>query len=160
MSLRVGHLTKDERTARLVQDGNGRLTLLEDGAPGKADLHVTYRPSTYTHELIEELEELAEQRFQSAAYMVVLPKLVTKWDLLEDDDLTPVPLTEERLAKLPLIFLDDVFDAIRDDAEPGRAEGNEEDQGSPSDGRSTSQQGSENHQETSIERSEQPATST
>lgn len=73
------------------------------------DLFVTYKPmSTKCNE---------EAPTPDVMGMLMLTQsMVVSWDLLESDK-TPVPLTTERLASLPMIFINMVMEQIISDRE-------------------------------------------
>lgn len=79
-------------------------------------LHVVYRPSVMTPAMEDELGKLS----QSKQWAPLASKLVAKWDLMEADGKTEVPLTEKRLYDLDVPFLQHVCMEISRDMGPNR----------------------------------------
>lgn len=76
---------------------------------GEGEVHVHYNPSIYTPNFLEEMRDMDT--------VVALGKLITEWDL-ENDDGTVYSLETEEISKLPLRFLNAVMRAITEDMVP------------------------------------------
>jgi hypothetical protein len=75
------------------------------------ELNVTYFADRLTPRIEADLSSATD----SAQMVGILLLVVSEWDLLEDDGVTPVPLTEERLRDLPLIVLAQAIRAVSGD---------------------------------------------
>jgi len=91
---------------------------------GSEPLTITYLPDAITQETYARLQSFAgsvdgltvQEQFAEINQVVV--DFLLSWDLMEDDGVTPVPITVERLPKLPLAILKPIIEAITGDMDP------------------------------------------
>lgn len=76
---------------------------------------VTSAWAARTHQLIAENDVLVAAKAMS--------EVMVSWDLLEDDEQTPYPLTVETLSGLPTKLMGKMMEALNEAAVPGEAEG-------------------------------------
>jgi hypothetical protein len=81
---------------------------------GEEELNVSYKPMAYTAELEMRMEAARSKPASTAAS--ILSEILVEWDLLENGE--PVPITKERLQKIPLEFLGMVFEGITKENSP------------------------------------------
>jgi hypothetical protein len=91
---------------------------------GSEPLTIVYLPDAITQETYARLQSFAvsvetlsvQEQFNEINQVVV--EFLLSWDLLEDDNVTPVPITVERLPKLPISILKPIIEAITGDMDP------------------------------------------
>ncbi len=89
---------------------------------GDASLTITYDPNLITEEVFAQLQDFAKMSGDTVvegfkAFNELLVSLIKSWDLLEDDG-TVIPLTVERLAKLPIPLRSLALNMILGDIRP------------------------------------------
>jgi hypothetical protein len=87
---------------------------------GKTTITVVYRPSYYTPAVEAEIRE--KERVSEILWAQLCAALAS-WDLTTDDGKAPIPFTPEALEEydLPIVLLDTIITAIRDDNTVGKA---------------------------------------
>ena len=96
---------------------------------GNDTLHVEYRPDKLTPEAIAKLQifagidnsttvSMVADRFNEYDAMII--SLIVSWDLLEDDGVTPIPITVERMFTLAASLPSVIILAILGDINPNR----------------------------------------
>src|SRR5947209_8574250 len=89
--------------------------LFNDGA---VVLDVEYNPSAFTPQLEEDIRNAEKAGDLSAPVLGMLLALIVGWDLTEDDDKTPVPVSVEVFKQTPLDVLGAIIEAINGDMRP------------------------------------------
>lgn len=92
----------------------------ENGEP----LTITYLPGRITQEASVRLQAFADtvnalslqEQFSGINEFIV--DFLLSWDFMEDDGVTPVPITLERLPKLPMTILQPIIERITEDMLP------------------------------------------
>jgi hypothetical protein len=86
-------------------------------------LNVEYYPLRITTEMFAQMQGFAEaneatvmQKFEEICAMLVT--IVKSWDLLEDDEVTPVPLTVERVKRISPVITMQIISAIGQNINP------------------------------------------
>jgi hypothetical protein len=102
MPVAVTKLQRDTRTLRIPWDAD--------------TLNLVYRPGSVTPDLIDAVAQ-PEERQPVVKFLLAT---VQTWDLLDDDD-KPLPVTEQLLAELPLLFLRALQTAILEDLQVPKA---------------------------------------
>jgi hypothetical protein len=83
-------------------------------------LTVVYRPRGLKTETLTQLQAAkATEQFDQLVCVQIIA-LVESWDLTDEDG-TPVPITPESLAAIPVTLLSHVFDKINEDIRPNPA---------------------------------------
>lgn len=93
----------------------------EEGEPDEI-VKVIYRPGEITLEVSDNIKEAIASGFEADAAYAVLKPILVSWDL-QDEDGSPLPVTEETLRIVPLTFLGLVMAAVEDDARPNLQRG-------------------------------------
>lgn len=93
----------------------------EDGAEDEK-VWVDYRPGALTLEVADDLKEAVASGFDSDSAFVMVRSVLAGWDL-EDDDGSPLGITDEDIKKVPLQFLGLVMQAMEDDSRPNSQRG-------------------------------------
>lgn len=105
MGIGVSNLQKDVRTFPLVYNGE--------------EAKVTYRPSVVTPARLDALREVPAEEGDRALVML-LSELLVEWEVMDDDG-SPFPTSAPALSTLPIQFLAEVVNQIRDDTNPAAA---------------------------------------
>jgi hypothetical protein len=92
----------------------------ENGLP----ISITYMPGRITQEASVRLQSFADnvnamnlqEQFNGINAFIV--DFLVSWDFVEDDGVTPVPITLERLPKLPVSIIQPIIEAITNDMLP------------------------------------------
>lgn len=91
---------------------------------GGSTMWVDFRPSAVTPQFVADIAA-AERSGDPGAAALAIPAavctIVAAWDLQEDDGVTMVPLTVDRVARLPLPVLQAVMQATQEVATVGEA---------------------------------------
>lgn len=91
------------------------------------DLHVSYRPMSYTVEELDRLGDDAavkdmsaeERKARIGRIIEMITQVVASWDLTEDDGETPIdPADTVRLRSVPINVFTEILAAIRKDQRP------------------------------------------
>lgn len=106
--MRLSQLLSEERTLPIEMDGD--------------ILTITYNPSAYTAEAEDRYIGNRETQRNIGALAEALTALLISWDLTDDEGET-VALDRDTLRTLPGKFLNDVMEAINEDASPKKAKG-------------------------------------
>lgn len=91
---------------------------------GAESLNIDYRPDSITQETLVKLQnftsttDTASLQEQFTSLNQVIVDFLVGWDLLENDGVTVIPITVERLPKLPMKILTTVVEAIAEDMNP------------------------------------------
>jgi hypothetical protein len=88
-------------------------------------VHLEYRPSQFTPAKMAELGE-QEKTITSgdlSALVEILTGLIDGWDVLDEPDGTPLPITSEILSELEFPFLLAAYQALVADAAMGKRNG-------------------------------------
>lgn len=109
MPIAIGNIAKSRATVtRHFEEGS---------------LTITYDPNMVTEDLYASLQAFSKmseatitENFRS--FNETLLTLIKSWDLLEDDGKTTVPLTQERLSKLPIPIRYMALDMVMGDFRP------------------------------------------
>lgn len=89
-------------------------------------LNVVYRPSNATPADLDALAEQAENAEAEQAKGKInrevirrnvesMADLLVSWDLTEDDEVTPIPITVEGLSKVPMHVFNSIMKAVQKD---------------------------------------------
>lgn len=84
------------------------------------ELNLVYIPGALTPEVEDEVVKALSEPGQGKFITQFLSELIESWDLLDDDD-NPIPCTPEGLRPVPIPFLGNVLDKIKEDMNPGEA---------------------------------------
>jgi len=107
-------------TLNSIVSNSARVTLnFENGG----SLNIDYYPSRITRKTFADLTTFSEMSevgiMENLDSLIdLLINLVKTWDLLEDDNTTPIALTAERLATVPVVVLGLVSQTILGDIRP------------------------------------------
>ena len=89
----------------------------------EGSLTIEYDPNMVTEDLYAQLiafgkmgEDTIAENFRG--FNEVLLTLIKSWDLMEDDGVTPVPLTEKRLSSVPIVIRNIALDMVMGDFRP------------------------------------------
>jgi hypothetical protein len=91
---------------------------------GSESLNIEYRPDSVSQETLIKLQKFAgttdlvsvQDQFNELDQVII--DLIASWDLLENDGVTVIPLTVERLLKLPVRIIGVVIEGIMGDMTP------------------------------------------
>ncbi len=89
----------------------------------EGSLTIEYDPNMVTEDLYANLQSFSRMSEDTIAmnfrdFNEVLLRLIKSWDLLGDDGVTMVPLTQERLSKLPIPIRYTALDMVMGDFRP------------------------------------------
>lgn len=99
-------------------------------AVGDDTVHITYSPYLLTEETFAKMDAFYSGRDDSeepsgeealkrfAVLNSIIVQLVRKWDLLEEDEKTEIPITEKDLPRVPLFLRMETLGAIMSDFRP------------------------------------------
>jgi hypothetical protein len=87
---------------------------------GEDSLTIEYYPNLITDELILGWEEAQSRGEANTADYIqsnneAFLSLIKSWDLLEDDDVTPIPLTKERMLTVPSVIKGHIMQTIMEE---------------------------------------------
>jgi hypothetical protein len=90
----------------------------------KDDLNVEYYPNKITDELIMGWQEAQSKGEANTAEYIqsnnqAFLDLIKSWDLLEDDEINFIPLTPERMLKVPIVVKSQIMEAIMGEMQSG-----------------------------------------
>jgi hypothetical protein len=100
MPITLMDLHRNTRTAALEYDGE--------------TVEVEYRPSEYTPEVEDAMQQARRSGRPAMSRVEVLDKMLISWDVLDEESKPLVP-TRELLLSLPTAFLSAVLSAITED---------------------------------------------
>jgi len=94
-----------------------------------AELHVTYRPISYTMEQLDEIQAKTEETGGSAEerrarldrVLDIMTRLVVSWDLTDDEDVVINPENRDAMRKIPMNVFTEILAAVRKDQSAGEA---------------------------------------
>lgn len=105
MGISVGQIKKDQRPLTVDY--------------GTEQVNIVYKPSEWTPAVEQEWEDSEGSSMET--FLNFLPKLITSWDVYEDEAQTKVlPLTYENLRTIPSALVMAFINAIGDDMVPGK----------------------------------------
>jgi hypothetical protein len=91
---------------------------------GEDSLELEYYPNKITDEMILGWQEAQNKGDQATAEYIrenneAFLSFIKAWDMLEDDDVTVVPLTPERLITVPLVIKKYILEAVMGEMQTG-----------------------------------------
>jgi hypothetical protein len=92
---------------------------------GDADdgVNLVYNPKAYTLDVEDRLNQLAERTLQSEAMAITLETMVVEWDITDEGKPVPVTVEGMKQARLPVVVMGELLQAIRKDTNPTTDEG-------------------------------------
>lgn len=93
---------------------------------GEDSLELEFYPNKITDEMIMTWQEAQSRGEQATAEYIrenneVFLSFIKSWDMLEDDDVTFVPLTPKSMLKVPLIIKKYILEAVMEEVQTGEA---------------------------------------
>jgi hypothetical protein len=91
---------------------------------GEDSLELEYYPNKITDEMIMAWQEAQSRGDQATAEYIrenneAFLSFIKSWDMLEDDDVTFVPLTPERMLQVPVIIKRYILEAVMSEMQAG-----------------------------------------
>lgn len=83
----------------------------------EGQLHITYSPAKVTPAVEGRAMALAGEQRALAMTVEVLVSVLSRWDLLDDNDQV-IPLTHEAMAEVPGMVLSEIMQAVMEDLRP------------------------------------------
>ena len=119
-SMKISELISNSRTLRISVHGNA--------------IEFNYKPGVFTPEYNDRFQEIkkksddadkltdeeqAEKNKENENQLIsMICDLLTKWDIMEDDETTMYPIKVDSLRKVPYLVLNAIMESIIDDISP------------------------------------------
>ncbi len=93
---------------------------------GDDDLNIEYYPNLITDEMVLAWKDAQSKGEQGTQEYIrenneTFLSFIKSWDLLEDDGITPIALTPERMASVPVVIKGQITEAIMGEMQMGEA---------------------------------------